>query len=207
MGIFGKMKDSISAGADAINKAKKTVQKSLGAEVTEEEINNHLMKDEILYNVITQSVMANVKSVALTSKRIVIIEKKLTKTNFIDYRWGHDIKDVHVEEDLTSAKLTIALKSGEIIKIDKLGKIEGKAFYTKAQEVEENFLDFEHKRELEKAKAGAAHINTNIMTDNQTSKSKVNVKEKLQEIKELLDEGLIDEEEFKQKKQEILKSI
>lgn len=50
-------------------------------------------------------------------------------------------------------------------------------------------------------------INNSTPTQNNNTSPKEDAKAKLKELKELLDEGLIDENEFKEKKQEILKLL
>lgn len=203
MGLFDNVKNKINQGADAINNAKKSMQKGIGASVSEDEIRSHFMEGEELLQSITQTIIANVKTIVLTNTRLLIIEKQLTKSNFSDFRWGYDISDVHFSESMTSGKFVISFKSGKSLTIDNLKKDEAKEFYKKCQAVEQSFLDFEHKREVEKAKAGAIQIG-NIPGNND---SKSDIKAKLKELKELFDDGLIDENEYKDKKDQLLKSM
>ena len=103
---------------------------------------------------------------------------------------------------MLGAELKFEFESGSII-IGRLPKNQAKKIYSIAQEKEEEWLEKRRLRDIEetRAKSGASHI---VVGKNS---EQINIKTKLLELKNLLKEDLITQDEYHRKKAEILKGM
>ena len=144
--------------------------------------------------------------IIVTNKRVIKHEPKIFRAIFVDYLW-QDLIDVHLSDHVFGSKLIFKFKNGKII-IDALPKNQAKKIYQIAQEREEEWVEKKRQRKIEedRAKSGASHII--VGKQNQEApieQSKIKIK--LLELKSLLDEGLITQDEYQNKKDSILKEI
>jgi len=145
----------------------------------------------------------------VTNKRVIKHEPKILKSVFDDYLWMN-LLDAHLSDHIFGSRLIFEFENGNII-INHLPKNQAKKIYCIAQEKEEEWIEKKRLRgmEEEKAKSGASHIVVGNHPSNEESNdnSKLNLKKKLLELKELLDEELITQDEYQNKKSQILKGI
>ncbi|MEI6089571.1 MAG: PH domain-containing protein [bacterium] len=182
--------------------------------------------ETIQYIAVQKKPVANITpdSIVLTNKRIIICKPKnlgLTM-EFIEYFWK-DVKNCQMKEELFGASFTIILLNNELYPIDFIPKIQARRLYKIAQEQEELHRELIRERDLEEKRASAGSV---YMTpappiqENITPISKQvqeleaeqpNIEPKpdeimnsLQKLKTLFEAGLLTQEEFENKKADIL---
>jgi len=113
-----------------------------------------------------------------------------------------DIIEVHLNEKLLGCELVFEFENGEIV-LDKLPKNQAKKIYSISQEREEEWVEKKRLRRIEETRAasGASQIMVNASNNSSSTKAK------LVELKNLLDEGLITQDEYHKKKDVILKEF
>lgn len=168
-----------------------------------------------MYMAIQQKLVVNVApdAVVLTNRRMIIFRQKiLWRMEFVDYPWLY-VRDVHVKEDFIGATMTMTGTNGNQETVEYLPKAQARKIYRIAQEMEERMIEVRRQRSMEEDRNRAGQFNVNI--DNQTtpgttpshSSPDADPVTKLQQLKAMLDAGLISQAEFDQKKQSLLNSI
>ncbi|MDO6491699.1 MULTISPECIES: PH domain-containing protein [unclassified Cellulophaga] len=187
----------------------KTVEKVLG------KIGELLTKDEIVEYVAVQkkpAVNLSPDSIALTSKRIIFCRPKSfgLSMNFQDLLWK-EIADCHMKEGILGATFTVKkLKGGGIISLDYLPKSQARLLYRYAQEREEEMDEYRRQRELENSRAragGGIIVNTPNSGNNQKPDVNHDPVTNLKKLKQLLEQELISQQEFDDKKAQILSKM
>ena len=147
--------------------------------------------------------------IIVTNKRVIKHEPKILRAVFKDYLWM-DLVDVHLSDHVFGSKLIFKFENGEIA-VDSIPKNQAKKIYCIAQKKEEEWVEKKRLRgiEEERAKSGASHIvvghnssEEKVSIDKKSPKSEL--KAKLVELKELLDDELITQDEYQNKKSRIL---
>lgn len=149
--------------------------------------------------------------IALTNKRVIFCRPKTLglSMDFQDYLWK-DIADCHMKEGVMGATFLIKTIRGGVNMMDYLPKAQARKLYQYAQEREEEMIEYRRQRDLEdkRASAGGGIIVNNTPLSNVKNNSTENDPiEMLGKLKSLLDSGLILQEEFDRKKEEILKRM
>ncbi|WP_106793057.1 PH domain-containing protein [Aquimarina sp. Aq78] len=152
-------------------------------------------------------------SIALTNRRIIFCRPKNFgfSMNFQDYLWK-EVADCHIKEGIMGATFTIRLTNRGLNRIDYIPKAQARKLYRYGQEREEEMSEYRRQRELENTRAAAGGgIVVNNTTDQNTKTSnkdsQENPLESLKKLKDLLENNLINQEEFDLKKSEILTKI
>lgn len=165
--------------------------------------------------------------VVLTSKRFIIYRPRMFgRVDFEDYIW-RDLHDARLKEGMLGATFMVTSTNGHQLAIDSLPKAQARRLYQFAQEMEEYVRDERRWREMEERRAGAAgiymqgnpppsvpgqalHAPPSQATQPLASSTPTaqapqdNPVEKLKQLKQLLDEGLIPQEMYDAKRDEIL---
>lgn len=172
--------------------------------------------EDILYIAVQSKPVANFTpdAVVLTNKRFIVFRPKIMgRMTFTDCLWK-DCKDVHVEENIFGATLTLTQVDGRIEKLDYIPKSQARMIYRHAQEQEEIAFNTRRNMQIEEIQAGADRtvINQAIGTQlpsppTANSAPAVDPVAKLTQLKQLLDAGIISQSEFDAKKTEIMKLI
>jgi hypothetical protein len=170
-----------------------------------------LTSDEtISYIAIQNKPVVNVTptAVILTNRRFIVYSPKLLGgSNFTDYIW-RDLHDAHLKEGMRSSTFRIKTVSGRILNVDYIPKKQARRLYSLAQEMEEKVREERRLRDIEEKRAAAGGVFVRDMPLSQpptpTEKSPDDPVQKLKQLKELLEAGLITETEFEAKKEEIL---
>jgi hypothetical protein len=149
-------------------------------------------------------------SIALTNKRIIFCRPKTFgfSMDFQDYLWK-EIADCHMKEGVLGATFLVKNIKGGQISLDYLPKAQARMLYRYAQEREEEMADYRRQRELEDSRAkagGGIFVNTNDKKES-SEETKEDPIAKLKNLKELLAENLISQNEFDTKKADILSKI
>lgn len=149
--------------------------------------------------------------VALTSRRFMIVRPKmLGRLQFDDYIW-RDLRNVQVQDDLIGATIRFQTVHGDTIAIDYLPKSQAKAIYRFAQLREEDALEERRNRKMEETRAGASQmvIQTAVQPAAPVAAPSAGPTplERMQQLKQFLEAGLISQAEFDEKRAEIMKSL
>jgi hypothetical protein len=172
--------------------------------------------EDILYIAVQSKPVANFMpdAIVLTNKRFMVFRPKIMgRMTFTDCLWK-DCKDVHVEENIFGATLTLTQVDGRIEKLDYIPKSQARMIYRHAQEQEEIAFNTRRNMKIEEIQAGADRtvINQAIGTQSHAQpaiaqQSAIDPVARLTQLKQLLDAGIIDQSEFDIKKSEIMKLI
>lgn len=169
-------------------------------------------REEVLeYMAIQQRPVANFSpdAVVLTNRRIMIFRQKLLgRMDMADLQWMH-CRDVRIKEDIMGATITVQATNGAVDTVDWLPKPQARKVYRIAQEMEEAMVEFRRNREMEERRSGASNIVVNASTAAPSAPTPAtnDPMAKLSQLKQMLDAGLITDEEFVSKKQEILSQM
>ncbi len=141
------------------------------------------------------------QSVVVTNKRVILHKPHLFKATFTDYLWKDMVK-VHLTDTVFGSRLDFVFQKGKL-SASYLPKNQAKRVYALAQAREEEWVEKRRMRGIEEARAesGANYITVG------GSGSKLGIKERLLELEELLKEGLLTQDEYQNKKMEILELI
>lgn len=191
--------------------------------------------EEILYIAVQKKPLVNLfpDCVALTNKRVLFFTPANLglSIKFIDFVWK-DIVDVYTKEEIIGAVFTVKTVNGAEMGVDYLPKVQARKLYQYSQERKEAEREARRLRELEEKRAESG----SVMIDNpghvaiqppapapaapapepipvpEPVKEEPVAKpdeltEKLKKLKMLFDNSLISQEEYNQKKLELLKDL
>lgn len=166
--------------------------------------------EDILYVAVQQRPVVNVlpDCVVLTNRRFLVYRRRmLGRADFSDYRW-RDLHDAQLHEGMLGATLTFRVSNGEKLAIDYLPKPQARMLYRHAQEMEETALEERRSRTLEekRAAAGGVFVQNSIpgFAAAPASSQEGDPVQRLQQLKQMLDAGLVSAQEYEAKKAEIL---
>ena len=178
-----------------------------------ERIRGILMSDEqIAYVAVQNKPLVNWAPycIALTNKRFIFYRPKLLgRVNFEDYVW-RDLHDARLSENIVGSTLSIKTVGGRTLSLDYLPKAQARAIYRIAQEMEERSLEDRRNRSMEETRAAAGGVvvqaNLGVQTPAPAPAAIENVDpmQKLQQLKNMADAGLISTSDYEAKKAEIL---
>lgn len=167
-------------------------------------------REEVKYMAVQQNPIANVApdAVVLTTRRAIVFRQKiLGRLDFIDVAWVN-VKDIHVREGVLRSTLAIQGMNGHVEKVEYLPKNQARRVYRIGQEMEEEMVEFRRQRRMEENRSTAQNVTVNaaIATPAQ-SHSGSDLVGRLKQLKEMLDNDLISQEEFDAKKLEIMREL
>jgi hypothetical protein len=206
MGIFDKLTEKIQQTKNNIR------PKFLS--VSEEELNKLLIQDESLVSTITQAVATSAKTLILTNLRIIVYDHGMLSSSFKDY-YFRDMKDARFDMTvLSGGTITINADKGNnagTVVVTNLPLQESKHFYSQLQEIERDWWEKKRDLELEERRAAAGGTNISMATpqniNSQTPSSGEDIESKLLKLKGLFEKGLIDENEYKERKSQLLAQL
>ncbi|MDD2853633.1 MAG: SHOCT domain-containing protein [Desulfuromonadaceae bacterium] len=206
MGIFDKVTEKIQQTKSDIR------PKFLS--VSEEELNKLLIQGEQLVSTITQAVATSAKTLILTNLRIIVYDHGILSSSFKDY-YFRDMKDARFDMTvLSGGTITINADKGNnagSVVITDLPLQESKYFYSRLQEIERDWWEKKRDLELEEKRAAAGGMQISMATPqnvhSQTPLPVDDIEGKLLKLKGLFDKGLIDESEYKERKNQLLAQL
>jgi len=186
----------------------KAVEKILGR------INSLLTANEQVEYIAVQKKPAITLSpdcIALTNKRIIFCKPKNfgLSMDFQDYNWK-DVYDCHIKEGILGATFTMVTIRNFRNMMDYLPKNQARKLYQFAQEREEEMREYRRQKDLEDKRAAAGG---GIIVNNTTPVAPAEIPQQedsfavLLKLKNLLENGILSQEEFEQKKNEILSRV
>jgi hypothetical protein len=148
-------------------------------------------------------------TIALTTRRLIIIRAGLLgKAKIGDWVW-RDIGDVHITEGIVGSTVTVRLASGPIASIDYIPKECARALYRIAQEQEDIAREERRAREMEESRARAGGVNILNAPPSPTATNPVDPfrsdpVEAMKRLRMMKEEGLITAAEYETKRAEIV---
>ena len=186
--------------------------------------------EEIIYIAVQKKPLVNITPdcVAITNKRIFFFTAANLglSIKFLDFVWK-DVVEVKIKEELLGAVFSIKTLNGAETSVDFLPKVQARKLYQYGQEREQAEREERRQRDLEEKRAASGTIHSDLPRfspiQNQpepiaapkpieTPKPVEEVKPdeltaKLKKLKMLFDNGLITQEEYNQKKMELLSEL
>jgi hypothetical protein len=163
--------------------------------------------EEILYIAVQKRLISfSPDSVVLTNKRFITYRPTLFGgANFQDYIW-RDLHDARLTEGIINSTFTLQTIKGQLLTVGDLPKSQARKLYAFAQEMEEKVLEERRVRDMEEKRAGAGGIvlQGGLPTTPAPAHQEDDSMQKLKKLKEMLDAGLITDQEFETKKADIL---
>ncbi|QKJ28667.1 PH domain-containing protein [Mucilaginibacter mali] len=186
--------------------------------------------EEILYIATQKKPLVNIlpDCIALTNKRVLFFTPANLglSIKFVDFVWK-DIVDVFTKEEIIGAIFSVKTTNGAEMGVDYLPKVQARKLYQYAQERKEAEREARRLRDLEDKRAESGSVS--IDKAQQVAFQPINVPppapepvvppapvietkpdvltEKLKKLKTLFDNGLISQEEYNQKKMELLSDL
>jgi hypothetical protein len=145
----------------------------------------------------------------LTNRRLIIFRQKvLGRMEFEDLIWLN-VADVHMKENLLGATLTVRAMNGVTREIDHIPKQQARRVYRIAQEQEEAVHEARRQRAMEEDRNRAGHVVVQNaiappLAPMQSTTGGDDPLASLSKLKQMLDAGLITQQEFDAKKAELL---
>lgn len=179
--------------------------------------------EEIIYIAVQKKPLVNITPdcVAITDKRIFFFTAANLglSIKFIDFVWK-DVIEVRIKEELLGAVFSIKTLNGAETSVDFLPKVQARKLYQYGQEREQTEREERRQRDMEEKRAASGTIIPEMKrfastqnTQPETAPKPVEeVKPdeltiKLKKLKMLFDNGLITQEEYNQKKLELLSEL
>ena len=188
--------------------------------------------EEILYIAVQKKPLVNLfpDCIALTNKRILFFTPANLglSIKFVDFVWK-DIVDVYTKEEIIGAIFSVKTTNGAEMGVDYLPKVQARKLYQYAQERKESEREARRLRDLEekRAESGAVQFeNPSHAVAFQAVSAPVQqppvvqpepavhtepkadeLTEKLKKLRTLFDNGLISQEEYNNKKLDLLSDL
>lgn len=146
--------------------------------------------------------------VVLTDRRLILYRPKLLgRVDFQDYIW-RDLGNVRLSENVIGSTLSFDGAAGGSISLDYLPKEQARMLYRYAQEREEEVREERRLRQIEedRARAGGVQIMQQIGSPG-TAPGGLDPMQKLQQLKQLFEAGLLTATEYDQKRAEIVAQL
>ena len=165
-------------------------------------------REELVYIAVQQRLILNwfPDCIVLTSQRMILYQPKiLGRVDFTDYIWRH-IHNTKLQENIFGATLSFLAGDGTLVSLDCIPKEQARMLYRHAQAAEEATAEERRLRRMEedRAKAGGVQIMQQIGTGGPQPNDPV---QKLQQIKQLLEAGMLTQAEYDQKRAAIIAQL
>jgi len=188
--------------------------------------------EDILYIAVQKKPLVNIlpDCIALTNKRILFFTPANLglSIKFVDFVWK-DIVDVYTKEEIIGAIFSVKTTGGAEMGVDYLPKVQARKLYQYAQERKESEREARRLRDLEEKRAESGSMQFEAPAAftpfQQVQQAPVaappvvheepvvaapkpdELTEKLKKLRTLFDNGLISQEEYNQKKLELLSDL
>ncbi len=162
--------------------------------------------EELRYIAVQKKPVINVfpVCVVLTTRRFIIYKPELMgQAQFEDYIW-RDLKNVDLKEDVIGSTVTLHTVEGTDLAVGFLPKAQARRVYAIAQEMEEAMLEERRRRDMEEKRAAAGGIYLPGSDLPGAASAREDPVEVLKRLKRMLEAGLISQQEYDTKKEEVL---
>ncbi|MDB5030283.1 PH domain-containing protein [Mucilaginibacter sp.] len=184
--------------------------------------------EEIIYIAVQKKPLVNLlpDCIAITNKRILFFTPANLglSIKFVDFVWK-DVVDVYTKEEIIGAIFSVKTTNGAEMGVDYLPKVQARKLYQYAQERKEAEREARRLRDLEEKRAesgsvqfespsqpvaaafhAAAPVQQPEPVIHEEPKADI-LTEKLKKLRTLFDNGLISQEEYNNKKLELLSEL
>lgn len=171
-----------------------------------------LTRDEqVEYIAVQKKMVMNLSpdAVVLTNRRFIVVYPKLFGMTFRDVPW-REVLDVHMSEQMLGATVMCRTTQGVYLSVDSLPKKQARRVYAYAQQVEEAAYEKRQQLEIEKLRVSAGGVVVHAPPAHLPAASALQAPaaedpmQALGTLKQLLDAGLVTQQEFDAKKAEVL---
>ena len=181
--------------------------------------------EEIIYIAVQKKPLVNIlpDCIAITNKRVLFFTPANLglSIKFVDFVWK-DIVDVYTKEEIIGAIFSVKTTNGAEMGVDYLPKVQARKLYQYAQERKEAEREARRQRELEEKRAESGSMQFEHQPQAAAFQSAPSqpepiappaevkpdvLTEKLKKLKTLFDNGLISQEEYNQKKLDLLSDL
>jgi hypothetical protein len=172
--------------------------------------------------VVQQKPVVNISpdALAATNRRAILYRTRLLGgMDMDDFLWLH-LHDVRIKEGMLGATVSFQTVQNGVVRMEWLPKDQARAFYRYAQTQEESAMGTRRERSMEEARAAAGGVTVNNLVAQPASpippptpampllpQAAPDLVARLRQLKRMLDEGLIDAQEYNAKKQEIMRAV
>jgi hypothetical protein len=158
--------------------------------------------------------------VVVTNRRILLLHCGMFSFDFDDFHWKH-VEDVHLSESFTGSTISVEASTSKssyssqtastgrkTVTMSKLIKAQARGVYSAGQSMEEEWRERRRRRMMEEKQAERGHVVVDSSKESGEQDSKPSAfEQKLDKLQQLRRRDMITEEQFEQKKQDILDSI
>lgn len=177
--------------------------------------------EEIIYIAVQKKPLVNITPdcVAITNKRIFFFTAANLglSIKFVDFVWK-DVIEVKIKEELLGAVFSVKTLNGTETSVDFLPKVQARKLYQYGQEREQAEREERRQRDMEEKRAASGTITPEMnrfaaapepfFAPKPVAETKPDeLTAKLQKLKMLFDNGLITQEEYNQKKMQLLSEL
>ncbi|MCC4609343.1 PH domain-containing protein [Xanthomonas campestris pv. zinniae] len=173
-----------------------------------------LTRDEqVEYIAVQKKMVMNLSpdAVVLTNRRFIVVYPTLFGMTFRDFPW-REVLDVHMSEQMLGATIMCRTTQGTPASIDSLPKKQARRVYAYAQQVEESAYEKRQQLEIDKLRAAAGGVVVHapgahgaaVPSQASAVPATDDPVQVLSKLKQLLDAGLVTQDEFDAKKTEVL---
>ncbi len=152
--------------------------------------------------------------VVATNRRFMVVRQKLLgRMDFQDFLWV-DLRDAKLKEGVMSAEVSFSTTDGQVVKVDYLPKVQARKVYTFCQQQEEGARELRRERQLEDKRATANNVNVTTAQPGASpppaaspAPAEDDPVQKLSKLKQMVDAGLIEQDEYNTAKTRILEAM
>ncbi|WP_184390330.1 PH domain-containing protein [Xanthomonas arboricola] len=169
--------------------------------------------EQVEYIAVQKKMVMNLSpdAVVLTNRRFIVVYPKLFGMTFRDFPW-REVLDVHMSEQMLGATIMCRTTQGTSASIDSLPKKQARRVYAYAQQVEESAYEKRQQLEVDKLRAAAGGVVVHapgaqgaaVPSQAGAVPATDDPVQVLSKLKQLLDAGLVTQDEFDAKKTEVL---
>jgi hypothetical protein len=169
-------------------------------------------QERVEYIAIQEKPLVNVMpdAAVATNRRLIFYRRKLLgRASFEDYLW-RDLGNAHLQQGVLSSTFSAQHMSGRVVSMTHIPKDAAQKLYRIAQEREEEAIEFRRQRAMEESRAAAASVNVHtpqVAAVPAATAPHNDPVERLAKLKAMLDQGLISQEDYDRRKQEILSQL
>ncbi|MBB4594128.1 ribosomal protein S19 [Xanthomonas arboricola] len=169
--------------------------------------------EQVEYIAVQKKMVMNLSpdAVVLTNRRFIVVYPTLFGMTFRDFPW-REVLDVHMSEQMLGATIMCRTTQGTSASIDSLPKKQARRVYAYAQQVEESAYEKRQQLEIDKLRAAAGGVVVHapgaqgaaVPSQAGAVPATDDPVQVLSKLKQLLDAGLVTQDEFDAKKTEVL---
>lgn len=151
-------------------------------------------------------------ALVLTNRRVMVVSRKMMGQSFLDLFWG-EVHDAHLVENWKGGVFAVQSVQNAQLRVDCLPVHQARAAYAFAQRAEELAAEWRRVRRLEEERARARGVALSDLPGYSqgpapsTPADTGDVETLLRRLQDLRDKGLISEQEYQQKRNDVLSRL